>query len=96
MFSNDKIIGVLPINIGTPDKPHTPEVRRYLREFLSDPLVVDINPFMRWLLLNLVVLPRRPQQSARAYRAIWTEQGSPLLTHSLTMSARLQESSSSP
>ena len=70
--------GVLLINLGTPDAPHSPEVRRYLREFLSDPRVVDINPLGRWLLLNLVILPFRPAKSAEAYRKIWTEEGSPL------------------
>lgn len=71
-------IGVLLINLGTPDAPQTAEVRRYLREFLSDPRVVDIHPLGRWLLLNFVILPFRPRKSAEAYRAIWTEQGSPL------------------
>ena len=73
--------GLLLINLGTPDEPTTPAVRRYLREFLSDPRVVDINPAARAALLNLVILPRRPAQSAAAYRSIWTERGSPLLFH---------------
>jgi ferrochelatase len=57
-------------------------VRRYLREFLSDPRVLDLPPLPRWLLLNLVILPRRPRASAAAYRAVWTPAGSPLLVHS--------------
>jgi ferrochelatase len=56
-------------------------VRRYLREFLSDPRVIDLNPIARWLLLNLVILPSRPRLSAAAYRKIWTDRGSPLLFH---------------
>ena len=71
-------VGVLLINLGTPDAPRPPEVRRYLREFLSDPRVVDIHPVARWLLLNLVILPFRPARSAEAYRQIWTDAGSPL------------------
>jgi protoporphyrin/coproporphyrin ferrochelatase len=73
--------GLLLINLGTPDEPTPAAVRRYLREFLSDPRVIDINPAARAALLNLVILPRRPAQSAAAYRSIWTERGSPLLFH---------------
>ena len=65
--------GLLLINLGTPDAPTTPAVRRYLREFLSDPRVIDINPVGRALLLNLIILPFRPAKSAHAYRQIWDE-----------------------
>jgi ferrochelatase len=71
--------GVLLVNLGTPDAPRTPEVRRYLREFLSDPRVIDMNPVGRAALLNLVILPFRPRKSAAAYAKIWTDRGSPLL-----------------
>jgi ferrochelatase len=75
--------GLLLINLGTPDEPTTPAVRRYLREFLSDPRVLDINRVSRSLLLNAVILPTRPAKSAAAYRSIWdTQRGSPLLYHS--------------
>jgi len=73
---------VLLMNLGTPDAPETTAVRRYLREFLSDPRVIDMNPVGRWLLLNLVILPFRPARSAHAYQAIWGPQGSPLLHYS--------------
>ncbi|QDV05586.1 Ferrochelatase [Planctomycetes bacterium Poly30] len=73
--------GVLLINLGTPDAPETPEVRRYLRQFLSDPRVLDINPVGRAALLNLIILPTRPAKSAEAYREVWTDMGSPLLFH---------------
>jgi ferrochelatase len=80
--------GLLLINLGTPDEPTTPAVRRYLREFLGDPRVVDINAVGRALLLHLVILPTRPAKSAAAYRAIWDPQrGSPLLYHSLDLAA---------
>jgi ferrochelatase len=75
--------GLLLINLGTPDEPTTPAVRRYLREFLGDPRVIDINAVGRALLLHLVILPRRPAKSAEAYRTIWDkDRGSPLLYHS--------------
>ncbi len=75
---------VLLANLGTPDSPGVSDVRRYLREFLSDPRVIDIHPVGRWMLLNLIILPFRPAKSARAYRSIWgdAEHGSPLLFHS--------------
>ena len=80
--------GLLLINLGTPDEPTTPAVRRYLREFLGDPRVLDINPIGRALLLNLVILPRRPAKSAHAYQAIWDpERGSPLKYHSVDLAA---------
>ena len=81
-------LGVLLVNLGTPDSSETGDVRRYLREFLSDPRVIDINPIARWLLLNLVILPFRPRQSAEAYRTIWTDRGSPLLFHGQDLSNR--------
>lgn len=74
--------GVLLMNLGSPDSPDTADVRRYLREFLSDPLVIDLPAPARWLLLNAVILPFRPRRSAAAYAKIWTPEGSPLLVHS--------------
>lgn len=76
---SDSKLGVLLINLGTPDAPRAREVRRYLREFLSDPRVLDIAAPLRWLLLNLIILPFRPARSAAAYRAVWRPEGSPLL-----------------
>ncbi len=73
--------GLMLLNLGTPDSPAVADVRRFLRQFLSDPRVIDINPIGRWFLLNLVILPFRPKASAHAYRQIWTERGSPLLYH---------------
>lgn len=74
--------GVLLINLGTPDDTSVPAVRRYLDEFLSDPMVIDINPIARWMLLNFIILRTRPQKSAAAYATIWDERGSPLRYHS--------------
>jgi len=85
------LTGLLLINLGTPDAPTTPAVRRYLREFLSDPRVIDINPIGRALLLNLIILPFRPAKSAAAYRKVWDETtGSPLLMHSRALAAGVQ------
>jgi protoporphyrin/coproporphyrin ferrochelatase len=83
--------GVLLVNLGTPDGPESGPVRRYLREFLSDPRVLDIHPVGRWLLLNLVILPVRPARSAEAYQKVWMKQGSPLLVHSRALAAAVAE-----
>ena len=78
-------IGILLVNLGTPDAPQPAEVRRYLREFLGDPRVLDMPALARWLLLHLVILPFRPRSSAEAYAKIWTPRGSPLLTNGLDL-----------
>jgi len=79
--------GHLLVNLGTPDAPTTEAVRRYLAEFLSDRRVIDIPAVPRRILLHGVILPRRAPLSAEAYRAIWTEHGSPLMHHSLALAA---------
>ncbi len=84
--------GLLLINLGTPDEPTTPAVRRYLREFLSDPRVIDINPVGRALLLHGVILRTRPAKSAAAYRKVWdASRGSPLLAHSKDLAAAVAD-----
>ena len=83
-------VGLLVVNVGTPEAPREREVRRYLREFLSDPRVLDLPGWRRFLLLELVILRRRPRASAEAYRKIWTEEGSPLLVHGRALAAKLQ------
>ena len=83
--------GLLLCNLGTPDQPTPASVRRYLRQFLSDPRVLDIHPVGRWLLLNLFILPLRPRKSAAAYQKIWTERGSPLLWHSEDLVVAVRE-----
>jgi len=72
------MIGVLLINLGTPDAPHARAVRRYLAEFLSDPRVVEIPPIAWKPILYGLILPIRPRRSAEAYNQIWTNEGSPL------------------
>ncbi len=83
--------GLLLVNLGTPDEPSPPAVRRYLRQFLSDPRVLDMNPVGRALLLNLVILPLRPRLSAAAYLKIWTDRGSPLLVHGRDLVAEVKQ-----
>jgi ferrochelatase len=84
-------LGVLLVNLGTPDAPTVPAVRRYLAEFLSDPRVVELPRALWWLILNGVILRVRPKRSAHAYQSVWTEQGSPLLTIARRQAAALQE-----
>ncbi|MFO7548592.1 MAG: ferrochelatase [Acidimicrobiia bacterium] len=72
-------VGVLLVQLGTPDSTRVSDVRRYLDEFLSDPRVLDVPAPVRWLLLKAVILPFRPRRSAEAYEKIWTEAGSPLV-----------------
>lgn len=81
---------VLLINLGTPDNPSTPAVRKYLTEFLNDPRVIDISALGRLLLVNLFIVPFRASKSARLYKKVWTERGSPLLFHSLDLKSKLQ------
>ena len=70
-------IGVLLVNLGTPDATDYFAMRRYLKEFLSDRRVIEENRIKWWLILNLVILRIRPKQSARRYAQIWTPDGSP-------------------
>ncbi len=69
---------VLLCNLGTPDEPTAPALRRYLAEFLSDPRVVEIPRLLWWLILNGIILRVRPKKSAAKYASIWTPEGSPL------------------
>ncbi len=73
---------MLLVNLGTPASPNAGDVRRFLREFLSDPRVVEIPRVLWWPILYGIVLPLRPRKTAVKYAAIWTEQGSPLLVNS--------------
>lgn len=89
--SNAGHVGVLLANIGTPDSPAVPDVRRYLREFLWDPDVVQTNRVLWWFVLHGIVLPFRGPKSARLYQRIWTPKGSPLLVNSLVQRERLAQ-----
>ncbi len=73
-----KKTGVLLVNLGSPAAPTTSAVRRYLKEFLWDPRVVNLPRFIWWIILHFLVLPFRPRKSLKAYKKIWQQQGSPL------------------
>jgi ferrochelatase len=92
-FSHGEIpaVGVLLTNLGTPDRPTASALRRYLRQFLSDPRVVELPRPLWWLILNLFVLPFRPRRSARLYAKIWTSEGSPLLVITRRQAVALQD-----
>lgn len=84
--------GILLIQLGTPDAPTAPAVRRYLRQFLGDPRVVDVPPWKWWWILNLFILPFRPAQSAKKYARIWDkETGSPLMHYTKRQTEELQK-----
>ncbi|AAN56346.1 ferrochelatase [Shewanella oneidensis MR-1] len=84
-------VGVLLLNLGTPDAPTASAVRRYLAEFLSDPRVVEIPKLLWMLILYGIVLRVRPAKSAALYQKVWTEAGSPLMDISLRQTAKLSD-----
>lgn len=94
--SQDDKIGVLITNLGTPDAPTPGALRRYLKEFLSDPRVVEFPRALWWLILNGIILNIRPRRSAAAYKSVWTKEGSPLALYTAKqckkVKAKLQES----
>src|SRR5882762_9800125 len=85
-------IGVLLLNLGTPDATDYWPVRRYLKEFLSDRRVIDTNPLIWWPILNLVILSFRPQRSGHAYAEIWDREAndSPLRVITRRQAEKLQ------
>ena len=84
-------IGVLVAQLGTPQAPTARALRPYLRQFLSDPRVIDLHPLRWYPILYLFVLTRRPARSAALYANIWTDEGSPLMVHSQAQTRGLQE-----
>lgn len=84
-------IGVLLINLGTPDSPSVKDVRKYLRQFLNDPRVIDINPVGRFFLVNGIIVPFRAPKSAKIYKQLWTKEGSPLLIYGNKVKEKLQK-----
>ena len=87
---NERRIGVLLVNLGTPDAPTPAAVRRYLAEFLSDRRVVEIPALVWQPILRGVILNTRPRKSARAYAQVWTEAGSPLAAITAAQAEALQ------
>ena len=86
--SSEKI-GVLLCNLGTPDSFQTIDVRKFLKEFLSDGRVVEIPKFIWWFILNGIILIFRPKKSAKLYESVWTKEGSPLLVYSEKLVSKL-------
>ncbi|NWG86056.1 MAG: ferrochelatase [Hydrogenophilaceae bacterium] len=84
-------IGVLLINLGTPAAPTAQALKPYLREFLSDPRVIEIPRLIWWPILNGIILQTRPRKSAEKYASIWTPQGSPLKVFTERQTALLRE-----
>ena len=84
-------VGVLLTNLGTPDSYKSGDVRRYLKEFLWDPRVVEMPRPIWWLVLNLVILNTRPRKSAKIYESVWTDEGSPLLVISRQQRQKLEQ-----
>lgn len=83
--------GLLIINLGTPEAADRSAVSRYLRQFLADSRVINLPAVLRYLLLYTVILPFRPQKAAKAYQAIWTKEGSPLMVNSRLLLNKLRE-----
>jgi len=83
-------VGVLCIQLGTPDAPTPEALRPYLKQFLSDARVLDVPAWQRWLLLNFAILPFRPKRSAHAYAQVWQPEGSPLAVNSQAFAKALQ------
>lgn len=84
-------IGVLVTNLGTPAAPTKQALRPYLKQFLSDPRVVEIPRLIWWFILNGVILNIRPSRSAKSYASVWTDEGSPLMTHTKHQAEAIRE-----
>lgn len=87
---------VLLVNLGSPNHPDVPSVRRYLNQFLMDPYVIQLPWILRRLIVSLFVLPSRPKASAEAYQSVWTEEGSPLIALSEKMHQAVQQQVTMP
>ena len=85
-------MGVLVVNLGTPDEPTTSAVRRYLAEFLADKRVVEIPKLIWMLILHGIILRIRPAKSAAAYKKVWSEQGSPLMAGTADLTSEIETS----
>ncbi len=82
---------ILLINLGTPNSPSIGKVGKYLTQFLNDKRVIDVNPILRFILVNLIIVPTRSFKSSKLYKAIWTKDGSPLLFNSIALQQKLQQ-----
>ena len=83
-------IGVLLVNLGTPDSPSTKDVRSYLFQFLNDKRVIDLPWLSRKILVNGIIVPFRAPKSAKIYKELWTEKGSPIVFHTKNLCEKLK------
>src|SRR5262249_29365577 len=88
--------GILLVNLGSPDSPAVPDVRRYLREFLMDARVLDAPYPIRFCVVHFAILPSRPKQSAEAYQKVWLPEGSPLVVTGRAVQRALQRQTEAP
>jgi ferrochelatase len=89
---NEQKKGLLIAYLGTPDSPDVLSVRRYLKEFLSDPRIIEVPKIIWWFILNIFILNFRSFNSARLYKSIWTDGGSPLLVNCIKIKEKVQKS----
>ena len=89
---NEQKKGLLIAYLGTPDSPDVLSVRRYLKEFLSDPRIIEVPKIIWWFVLNIFILNFRSFNSARLYKSIWTDGGSPLLVNCIKIREKVQKS----
>ena len=89
---NEQKKGVLIAYLGTPDSPDVLSVRSYLKEFLSDPRIIEVPKIIWWFVLNIFILNFRSFNSARLYKSIWTDGGSPLLVNCIKIKEKIQKS----
>jgi ferrochelatase len=87
---NRQKIGILICNLGTPESYQTKDVRKFLRQFLSDGRVIEIPKIIWWFILNGIILTLRPSKSAKLYKSVWTKEGSPLLVFSKKLIEKLK------
>ena len=91
-ISMKKKIGVLLVNLGTPDSPKTKDVRSYLFQFLNDKRVIDLPWLFRKILVNGIIVPFRAPKSAKVYKELWTKNGSPIVYHTHNLCEKLKSS----
>ena len=84
-------VGVILVNLGTPDEPTAPAIRKYLREFLSDPRVIEIPKLLWWPILNGPILMARPRKLVPRYKSVWMEGGSPLMVYTQRQTEGLRQ-----
>ena len=88
--------GVMLVNLGSPDSTALKDVKKYLDEFLMDERVIDIPYWKRWILIKGIILNFRPRKSAKAYKKIWWDEGSPLVVISERFTKKVQEKQDIP